>query len=247
MILVGARLCDRVHRAGGVKAVLSGKAAGFHLELLQCIRKWKRKIQVVVGIVVIGAVQTVRQAGLHAAGDLDDNRRVVSAAWIQRALRRGGRHSRQQDQLCNLPSIQRQFKNTGVVDHLTDARVACFHKRGIGLNLDALGNLSHFQQNIQYRVAANLQHDSCSHVATEPRQRRLQPIRTDREIRQRVRARLIGHRRARYPGIGLRDLHFHSRQNRTALIGHHSTDLRRRLRHDSRGQRDERHRHDNSD
>ena len=225
--VVRARLCYRVHRTGGVEAVLGGQATGFHLELLQRVRKWKRQIQVIVGIVVVGSVQAIGQPRLHPACDLDDDRRVVSAAWIQRALRRRGCHSRQQDQLGDLPTIQWQLQHASVVDHLADARVACFHKRGVGLNFDRFGNLSHFHQNIKDGVASDLEHDSRSHITTKAGQRRLQAIRTDGEIWQNVQACFICKGRACYPSVGLRDLDFNSRQNCTTLIGHNATDLRR--------------------
>src|SRR5262249_49057168 len=70
VIVVRAGLCYRIYGAGGMEAVLGGQAAGFHLEFLQCVRKWKRQIQVVVGVVVVRAVQAVGQSSLHAPGNL---------------------------------------------------------------------------------------------------------------------------------------------------------------------------------
>ena len=210
-----------------MEAILGRQSTGFDLELLQSIWKGKRQIQIVIGIVVVGSVQAIREPGLHSTGDLNNDGRIVSTAWIQRALRRRGCHSRQQDQLGDLSPIQRQLQHASVVDHLADARVACFHERGIGLHFDGFRNLSHFHQDIQHGIASDLEHDSRSHITAKARQCRLQPIRTDREIRQNVQACLVGHSRASYTGIGLRDLDFNSGQNRTALIGNDATDLSR--------------------
>jgi hypothetical protein len=58
-------------------AVLRGQAAGGYLELLQRIRKRERHVQVVVVVVVHRAVERVRHARAHAAGNRDGYRVIA--------------------------------------------------------------------------------------------------------------------------------------------------------------------------
>ena len=55
--IIGAGFRHRVHGACGVLPVLRGYRAGFHLELLKCIGKRKRQIEIAVRIIVCPAVE----------------------------------------------------------------------------------------------------------------------------------------------------------------------------------------------
>ena len=59
--IIGAGFRHCVHRACGVLAVLRRYRAGFHLELLKCIGKRKRQIEIAVRIIVCPAVEQVRE------------------------------------------------------------------------------------------------------------------------------------------------------------------------------------------
>ena len=59
---IGAGLGHRADRGARVHAVLRAQAAGRDAELLQRVRKWQRQVQVVLRIVVRGAVEQVRHA-----------------------------------------------------------------------------------------------------------------------------------------------------------------------------------------
>ena len=88
--------------------------------------------------------------------------------------------------MLNVARVERQLQNTHVVDHLTDTRVPRFHQRRIRLNLDRLGNLTDLQADVNYRIAADLQHDSRLRKRAEPRKGRFQLVGADRQIRQYV-------------------------------------------------------------
>src|SRR5262249_54290979 len=88
MKFVCSRFGDRCEGSARVHPVLSGHGAGFQLRLLQRIWKRERETQVVVGVVVVCAVQAVsdaegqtasdrvRQTALHAATG-----RVEQGCW----------------------------------------------------------------------------------------------------------------------------------------------------------------------
>ena len=85
-----------------------------------------------------------------------------------------------------------RFENACVLDNLADTDASCFHQSGVRLNFDLLGDLADFQNGIDDRTAVDLQHDSRLHKRPESRQRRFQPIWTDRQVRQDIRTRFIG-------------------------------------------------------
>ena len=59
MNLIAAGLGDRVDCCRGVMSVARGDGAGLDLEFLHRVREWQGQIQIVVQIVVIGAIQQV--------------------------------------------------------------------------------------------------------------------------------------------------------------------------------------------
>ena len=81
---------------------------------------------------------------------------------------------------------QRKFEDPLTLDHLAHSRAARLDHRGIGLYFDLFAHLTDVENWIDRQVAVHLQDDSCLHKRTETRQRRLDPIRTQRQIRQDV-------------------------------------------------------------
>ena len=57
--LVGSRFGDGIYRGAAVNAVLRGEGAGLQLEFLKRVGKRKRQVQIVVGVVMQGAIQQV--------------------------------------------------------------------------------------------------------------------------------------------------------------------------------------------
>ena len=89
--------------------------------------------------------------------------------------------------------FKRQFHHADVVDHLTDPGAARLHQRRVCLNFDCFGNLTDFKRDVDYRIRADLQHDSGLRKCAESRKDRFQLVRSDRKVRQRVRAGFIRH------------------------------------------------------
>ena len=56
--------------------------------------------------------------------------------------------SGQRDQFDDLPSVQWQFENSGVLDNLADAHASCFHQRRVRLNFNLFTDLADFQDRI---------------------------------------------------------------------------------------------------
>ena len=142
----------------------------------------------------------------------DDDRRVGIAAdsgvQHRRARRVGGarsarRHARLEDQLCQLPAVERQLEHLLVRDHLPDAGVTRLDQRRAALDRDGLLELTELEHNGERWIRADLQDDAGLHVRAESLERRLEPVRADRQVLQHVRSGLVGHCRAGQPGVGL--------------------------------------------
>src|SRR5205814_1759193 len=105
--VIGPGFRDSRHGTAGMHtAGLSGKSAGFHLELLQRIRKRERQIAAVVRIVVSGAIQNISYGSIESTRDGH-----VSTPFDNPAV--GRRHrgidgpAGKTDQVRNLPSVKR--------------------------------------------------------------------------------------------------------------------------------------------
>ena len=115
-------------------------------------------------------------------------------------------------------SVERQFHNTGGLHDLTDTDAARLHHGRIGLDFDLLGNLSDLENDIDCRIGAHLQDDSCLYKAAKTRQARFQLVGTQWKIRQSVGPGFVGNGHPGDTGLGLRCGDFHAGQHRTALI-----------------------------
>ena len=126
MELICAGPGDRIHGSRRIGSVLRGQSAGLDFEFLQRIGEGNRQVQAIVRIVDVCAIQIVGDTSGEAArhGDLD--RRIVAGG---RACCAGSgcRHSRKEDQLRRLTTIQRQFQHALVINDAADAGRLCFN------------------------------------------------------------------------------------------------------------------------
>ena len=158
--IVRPRFRNQANRTGRFHPVLRACSSGLHLKFLECVRKGHGHISVRVRIEVSSAIKRVIQPGGQSAGNgyVSPRKRIAASSAIQRRRRR--RRSGKRNQFDDSPSIQRQFQNTGVLDHLADSRVARFYQGCVRLNLHLLADLSHFQNDVDHRAAVDLQHNS---------------------------------------------------------------------------------------
>ena len=132
------------------------QATGFHLELLQGVRKRKRQAQIVIAIGVQRAVKRIGDATRETAGH-SDVRLVLHAP--------GRRHGRldsracQRDQFGHIPSIQGQFENPLRFHKLAHTHAPRFNERCVGLHLHSFRNLPDFERDIDHRIRVDLQHN----------------------------------------------------------------------------------------
>ena len=106
------------------------------------------------------SVQQKCETVVGSAGDGDNVCRIVSRSVLPPATngRAGG-----DDQLRDLPRIQRQFHHAHVIHNLADTRVSRFDERGIRLDLHRLGDLTNCQYDIDFGIGIDLEHDSRLH------------------------------------------------------------------------------------
>ena len=155
-------------------AVVGGQAARRHAEFLQRVGERERHVQVVVGIVVHGAVKDVRDAGAQPAGHRDRHRIGSAALAADLARVHGG--ARQDDQVRDLAPLQRQLHDPLVLDHLRDAGALHVDERRRGFDRDGLLDVADRKHGIDGGRGADLQHDAGLHVGAEARQRDLEPV-----------------------------------------------------------------------
>ena len=228
---VRARLGDRIDTCPRVHAVLGGQPAGRDPEFLQRVRERQRQVGVGLRVVVRRAVEHVGDAKRQAAGDRDRH-----AAW-NAALRDAGLDgsASQNKEVRDLASLQRQLHDPLVLDDRADARAAHVHERGRGVDRHCFLDAAHRQHGIDDRRCGDLQHDAGLLVASEPRQRDFQPVRTGRQIRQNVGPGVVGHGRTGETRIGLRHRDSDAGQHGAAFVAHRATELGRCLRRDRAG------------
>ena len=176
---------------------------------------------------MVRAVQPERDAASDAAGYGNCDGRIIPNAVIRHAWIR---HSRQENKLGHLASVQRQLQNTLIVHDGPHAGVSRFNQSSVGAYLDRLSNLTDLEDGINGGVAIDLKHDSSLHVSAEARQRCFDHVRPERKIGKHVApvlARYCGPHRA---GGGLSGLDLDAGQDGSAGVFHDAGDLSRRLR-----------------
>lgn len=179
------------------------------------------------------AIQVVGHAVRQAAGHLNGHGGVVAHAGVQRAgaigRRRAGaalRQPRLEDQLGELPSVERQFQYLLVRDDLSDARAARLDERRTSLNRHRLLDLADVERHRKRGVGADLQDDARLLVRPEPLDRRFEAVRPNRQVRQHIRPGTVRHGSTGEAGGGLGDGDRHARQRETALVLDGPIDLR---------------------
>ena len=208
--LIGSGFRDRVDGAARFHAVRRREAARFDFNLLQRVGKRQRKVGPVVRVVVHRAVQREGQAERLPARHRDP--RAARHALIARHPDLNGPPT-EGDQVGDLSSVQWQLEDALVLDDLADAGIARLHHRGVRLDRHAFFELSHFQDDVDDRARIDLEHDPGLHEGSKAGQGNLQAIRSEREVRQNIRARAIGHAAARRAGLRLRRGDRHTRQH----------------------------------
>src|SRR5262249_37669941 len=124
-----------------------------------------------------------------------------------------------------LPAVQWQFENTSILDDLAYAHTSCFHQSRIRLNFDLFVDLTDLENRIDHGTGIHLKHNSRLRISSESGQRRFEPVRTNRQVRQNVGAGFIRNRVASDTRVGLRRDYLNARQHRSALIFNSTADL----------------------
>ena len=173
---------------------------------------------------MVRPIQRVIQSRVQAACDrnISLSKRIPRLAR-ERHRRRCG--ARERDEFDHIPPIQGKIQDAGIFHHFTDTRIPGFHQSRVGLHLDRLRDLSHFQDDIKNRTAVDFQSYSALHIGAKPRQRRLQPIWSNGKVRQNVGAGFVGDGGTGNPSAGLSRGDFHSRQNCARRILNSATNL----------------------
>ena len=224
MKLIRTGFRDEAYRATGFAALFSRTSAGLDFELLKSVRKRKGNIAVVGRVLVMGTVQCERDSGVQSTGNRIA-RGCESIAAVAIRDRGRVRTAGQSDQIDNVPAIQWQIQDAGVLHNLTHSHTAGFDQRGIRLNLNLFADLPDFQNRIENGVAVDFQHNAGLDEGPETRQRRFNLIRADCKVRQDERSRLIGDGASRDAGFGLRRCNFDAGQDRFALVPNGTSNL----------------------
>ena len=146
---------------------------------------------------------------------------------LRRIFRNVDSRTDRQNQLGRVASIQRQFQDSLRFHSLADTNGSGLHKRRVGLNLDLLGTLTHFERHVNDRIAVYLQHDSGLYERPEAGQSCFQFVRTQRQVRQNIHAGFVADGASSDSCFDLRCCDFNARQHCTARILHGAADLRR--------------------
>ena len=223
---VRARFGGDAHRAARLHAVLRVLRAGLHADFLHRIGKRQRQVDAVVPVVVHRTVEEVLHAELLTARDRD-------AAALSQAPARGiagidGTAS-QDDERGDVAALERQRLDGLVVDDCADRGVARLDERRGRFDGHRFLERANLELHRDHRIAVHLQHDSRLHVGPEARERHFEAIRSDRQVRQRVRARDVGHGVPAEAGVGLQSGDRDAWQDAAAVIDDGSVDLCRGL------------------
>ena len=203
-------------------AVLRGEAARRDAELLERVGKRQREIDVLLRVVVRGAVERVADAGRQAAGHGNPDAPRRGAV---RGFGRLHRRAREHEQVGDLASLQRELDDPLLLDHRADARAAHVHDRRRGFHRHGFFERAERERRVHRRRRAHLQHEPRLHVGAETLQRNLEAIRAGRQVRDQIGAGIVGDDRARQAGGRLHHRHGGARQHGAARVGHASVDL----------------------
>ena len=150
--------------------------AGFDLEFLQRIRERYRQREIVVRILIDGAVQLVRHGIALPARYRDNDGRIIPHR-VDRTVAGRTCHARKEHQLDRIAPVQGHLGDSLVVYHLADARRTGLHLSDVGLHCDLFADRPNLQRDIDSKIAIHLQHDACLDVRGETRFGPLQHVR----------------------------------------------------------------------
>jgi hypothetical protein len=128
-----------------------------------------------------------------------------------------------------------------LLDDLRDGRVVDLDERRGPFDRHCFRELAKLQRHRQHRIAVDLQHESGLHVCAEAGECDLQTIRSDRQVQQRVRARLVGDGLAAEADVGVCGDNGGARQDAAAGIRNGPVDLCRGLGPPIRGGQQQKH------
>ena len=161
---VRARLRHGVDRRPRFDSVLCGQTAGRDTELLQRVRERQRVVDVLLLVVVVCAVQNVRDAGFESAPHRDPHAARRAPRGVDSRLHR---RAREHEQVGHLAALERQLEDTLVLDHGADAGAAHVHERRRGVHGDRLLERPQFERCIDRRRRAYREDEPRLHVAAE--------------------------------------------------------------------------------
>ena len=190
--MVAAGLHHHIDDAAAAAAVLSRKAVGLQLELLDGIRRGEGHHY----IDHVGALH-----GIHRA--VDQNFASVTAAAVdgkgdrivERVARRRTRQysGRELRELIGVACVKRQIQNPAVVDHVADGAALLFDQRSGGGHLNTLRQLAQRQRQVHSQSIVNAQFHSGPDELAEARCFGLNTIESGHQGRESVVALRIRH------------------------------------------------------
>jgi hypothetical protein len=134
---------------------------------------------------VRAAVHDVADAVGLPARDRDGGRRKVLVGVEIPGRRRRG-EPREEDQLGHLASVERQLDDALVIDDLADARAVSFDGRRVAGHRHLLRHVADPQRHVDHWIRADLEHDTVLDIGVEARQRHLELIGADGQVREHV-------------------------------------------------------------
>ena len=222
--LVRTRLGDDVDDRRGVMSVPRLQRARLDAELLERIGERHGEVEVRARIVVARAIHHVHRAAGRTARDRNRHRRIVAARG-ETARRIDRDAGREQQQVGDLASIERQLQHALVVNQLANARAPRFDHRRIRLHGNLLRHGAEREHDVDRRRRVDGQHDTRLDIRTKTLERGFEPIRTDREVRYHVAAAFVRYGRPREAGRGLRDGDRHAWKHAAGIVLHGARDL----------------------
>jgi hypothetical protein len=223
MELVGAALGDHIHRARGALADLRARIAGLHRELGHRVGKRERHVDVLQIIFVVAAVQRKLQRILARAV----YRKRDGFGRIFRIARRGagGDHAGgQARQRRHVPPVERKLQDALAVHHRFQCGIGSLHGGRRSRYFDLGGNIAHLQHDVDFAIVVDFEHDPGLLEGAESGILHAQPVRSDRDERERKLTGVIGQRDAVLRAGDVGESHARTGHDRALCIEHGAID-----------------------
>jgi hypothetical protein len=150
---IAARLGDGAHRRARVHPVLGVEPARCDAEFLKRVGEGERQIEVVLRVVVHGAIEEVRHAVRESAAHRDPQAARHGPVWRRRRLHS---RSRNDDELRRVAAVERQREDLLVPDHFADAGALDVDERRGALHGDGLFELAYREAGVEDGRGAHL-------------------------------------------------------------------------------------------